>query len=94
VPNAFTPNGDGINDFFDIRADRGSIEIKIFNRWGNILFHSNSYQGNWDGRFNGELVADGVYVWSITHYYSSEDCSSGSGTRCLKEYSGYVTIIR
>ena len=70
VPNAFTPNGDFLNDFFNVYTDR-SIEIidelYIFDRWGEILYKGeNIPPGNfygWDGFFNGELMQPGVYVY-------------------------------
>lgn len=71
VPNAFSPNGDGINDTFTIFAGNEVEQItsfKIFDRWGALLYDeeglspSNMMQG-WDGSFNGKQMAAGVYVY-------------------------------
>ncbi|MBK7094313.1 MAG: gliding motility-associated C-terminal domain-containing protein [Saprospiraceae bacterium] len=70
VPNIFTPDGDGNNDYFYIKANNGvkSIsEFKIFDRWGELLYQNNNIRLNvpidgWDGKFNGTLVQNGVYV--------------------------------
>ena len=64
VPNAFSPNGDGRNDEFEIFAGRGVAEIlnfRVFDRWGALLF-DDATQG-WDGRFQNQELQNGVYVW-------------------------------
>ena len=72
VPNIFTPNFDGINDFFTLYADAENIEeiarFIVLDRWGNTLFSVANQPPNtttlqWDGRFNGELMGTGVYTW-------------------------------
>lgn len=68
VPNAFTPNGDGLNDFFQAIVegyDASDFNLSLFNRWGAKIFETNSPLNYWDGRVNGRLVEDGVYVWKI-----------------------------
>ena len=70
VPNAFTPNEDGLNDFFFPKATNiieGSYHMSIFDRWGNLIFQSYSIDKGWDGRANGgEKTAQmDVYVWKI-----------------------------
>ena len=65
IPNVFTPNGDGKNDFFVIVDLTGNCIIKnttIYNRWGQVLFISELPDPIWDGRnLSGELVPDGTY---------------------------------
>jgi gliding motility-associated-like protein len=63
VPNSFTPNGDGKNDFFVIKGLEGFPEsdLKVFNRWGSEVYDSNAYQNNWDG---GDSP-DGVYYYVL-----------------------------
>ncbi len=65
VPNVFTPNGDGVNDYFKIegllsQCDEASVEV--YNRWGQIIFSDNKTYFAWDGRdLNGQELAAGVY---------------------------------
>ncbi len=53
IPNVFTPNNDGVNDFFYIKNLPPSSKIKIYNRWGNLIYHSDSYANNWTTNVNG-----------------------------------------
>jgi gliding motility-associated-like protein len=65
VPNAFSPNGDGINDVFRVMKDsyQSITEFRavILNRWGNKLYEWTDIDGGWDGTYNGKVVKDGVY---------------------------------
>ena len=65
VADAFTPNNDGLNDVF--RATPVGIKqfdyIKIFNRWGQIMFSSNTSESGWDGTFKGKEQASDTFVW-------------------------------
>jgi gliding motility-associated-like protein len=68
LPNAFTPNNDGVNDEFGIK-DPGFIatfQMTIFNRWGQIVFKTNDPYKKWDGKKNGEVQPVDTYVWYIT----------------------------
>ena len=68
IPNVFTPNNDGFNDNFEIKYKIVSeAEIKIFNRWGNLVFESNNLSDFWDGTFNNEICHDGVYFWLLKY---------------------------
>ena len=61
-PNVFSPNNDGINDFFDLSFSM--IEYKIINRWGNLIFDSKDMNSKtWDGTFNGQKCNEGVYFY-------------------------------
>ena len=64
MPNAFSPNGDGINDIYKAKDGYQSIvEFKacIFNRWGQKIYEWNDPAGGWDGKHNGKDVKQGVY---------------------------------
>jgi gliding motility-associated-like protein len=74
TPNAFTPNGDGINDTFfpegvGIDLETGNFTFLVFDRWGEVIFESNSKNVPWDGiahkKGGKKVVQSGVYVWKI-----------------------------
>lgn len=86
VPNVFTPNGDSINDRFEIILENiSSYQIQIFNRWGELLFTSQEVNVHWDGKYKQRECPDGVYFYII-------EARSNSG----REYnlSGTVTLLR
>lgn len=66
IPDVFTPNGDGINDIFYIAyLPEGSV-LKIYNRWGNIVYENRSYHNDWDGSTGaGQKVSDGTYFYAL-----------------------------
>ncbi|MDP4266327.1 MAG: choice-of-anchor L domain-containing protein [Bacteroidota bacterium] len=68
IPNCFTPNGDGINDIFQISGVglRG-LNITIFNRWGEVVFESSDIQKGWDGKVNGNKAETGVYLYKVEY---------------------------
>ncbi|HRH66580.1 MAG TPA: PKD domain-containing protein, partial [Bacteroidia bacterium] len=88
VPNAFTPNGNGVNDGF-IASGRGisSYEMWIIDRWGLEIFHSNSMQEPWDGTYyrNNTLCQNDVYEYVI-------DAVDFKGTK--HRFIGHVTLVR
>ena len=91
VPNAFTPNGDGVNDKFGpvIRgADRQDYNFYIFDRWGEQVFESHHPEKKWDGSIKGD-VSEGktdVYVWKLV--------TKNKYTGDPIERTGHVTLIR
>lgn len=83
VPNAFTPNGDGLNDVFNIVTDLLiSYEIHIYNRWGGLVFHSEDIDIGWDGDLKGIPQEIGVYTYLIrsTTTLNTEITKSGTIT--------------
>jgi gliding motility-associated-like protein len=88
VPNAFTPNGDGLNDSFSPHnaLKASSYSFTIFNRWGQLVYQTNNWMDRWDGRVNGLLQSAGVYVWKLS--YRNRD----TGRSVFKK--GTVTLIR
>jgi gliding motility-associated-like protein len=65
-PNVITPNGDGVNDFFEIQKLPVNSEVIILNRWGNIVFSATNYQNNWDGKdTSGKNLVEGVYTYKF-----------------------------
>lgn len=70
IPNAFSPNGDGINDTWEIAhiEKRPACTMKVFNRNGLVLFSSSGYTIPWDGTYHGHRLAQGVYYYVLdTH---------------------------
>lgn len=69
VPTAFTPNGDGLNDFLSphnaLKAD--NLEFKVFNRWGQLVFATHNWMEKWNGKIKGIDQAPGVYVWFLSY---------------------------
>jgi gliding motility-associated-like protein len=68
VPNAFSPNGDGINDNWKIPLlyNFPNCKLEVFNRYGQRLFYSEGYNQPWNGTYNGKLLPVGTYYWMIT----------------------------
>ena len=67
VPNAFSPNQDGLNDLWEIPLidQYPRCRIAIYNRWGNQIFYSEGYPNPWDGTFNGKELPSGTYYYSL-----------------------------
>jgi gliding motility-associated-like protein len=88
IPNAFTPDGDGINDtFFGKGKGIVDYQLMIFDRWGNFIFHADDINKAWDGRANGgaDVAQQDVYVWKValTDIFKKKH-----------NYIGTVTIVR
>ncbi|HQY12002.1 MAG TPA: gliding motility-associated C-terminal domain-containing protein [Ferruginibacter sp.] len=88
VPNAFTPNGDGLNDFlYPLNAYKATdLKFRVYNRFGQLLFETSDWTKKWDGNFKGQGVDPATYVW-ILQYTHSE-----TGKRV--EQKGTTILIR
>jgi gliding motility-associated-like protein len=93
VPGGFSPNQDGMNDYFVIRRpSQTTIQLEIFNRWGNLIYRSADYRNDWNGRTNqpgnvlGAEIPDGTYFYII----NGIDRATGKVTRL----NGYITLKR
>ncbi|MBU2020261.1 MAG: gliding motility-associated C-terminal domain-containing protein [Bacteroidetes bacterium] len=86
VPNAFTPNGDQENDLLYVRSEvTESVELKIFNRWGELVFQTNDISIGWDGTYKGKDLSPDVY-----DFYIEAGCVDGQ-----KFFNkGNITLIR
>jgi gliding motility-associated-like protein len=84
VPNAFSPNGDGINDTWVIKylESYPGATVDVYNRYGQVVFHSEGYTVNWDGTFKGQPLPIGTYYYIV-------DPKNGR-----QKINGSVTIIR
>ena len=90
IPNAFTPNGDGLNDIFVV-GSTGIVKFQaiIFNKWGEKLFEwFDPEKEGWDGTLNGQLCKDDVYVYLIS---AKDKCDSKASTAPQK---GTVTLVK
>jgi gliding motility-associated-like protein len=68
IPNGFSPNGDGVNDNFEINGlgDYTNVKINVFNRWGNLVYDSDDYKNNWNGKnMSGEDLSDDTYFYTL-----------------------------
>jgi gliding motility-associated-like protein len=81
IPNAFSPNGDGVNDAFRVfSAGVQSVDAMVFNRWGEKLFQWNGLEGSWDGTYKGTVVDAGVYVYSVQLRWLDGQVKNEKGT--------------
>jgi gliding motility-associated-like protein len=86
IPNAFTPNGDGVNDIFFITGwEIREATIWVFDRWGTKLFETGSMSEGWDGTFRGQQMQPGVYAYMVRVTYLT-------GRREL--FKGSLTLLR
>lgn len=89
MPNAFTPNGDGLNDVFKpVALDITDVEFEIFNTWGERVFMTNNPQQGWDGTYKGKHSPQGAYLYKISF--------KGYSNKLLRNYNfkGNVSLLR
>lgn len=89
VPNAFTPNGDGTNEFFKGTGYTryiSAFEMQIYNRWGELVFETDDIEESWDGRSmrNDRLSPPGVYLYVINL----------QGLNGAEKLTGYITLVQ
>lgn len=92
IPTAFTPNGDGLNDVFSpvgLGVDPSKFSMVVYDRWGNLVFESNSLGEPWDGSIKGknQPAPNGTYVWKVF-------ANSLAGDLKNYEYTGIINLIR
>ncbi len=86
VPSAFTPNNDGVNDFVSVKGfGIQTMEWRIYNRWGQLVFQGNNPEQGWDGRYKGAIQPQEVYVYVL-------DATFSDGTKYRKK--GDITLLR
>lgn len=87
LPNAFTPNGDGLNDLFGVDnpyALQDFISLEVFDRWGSRVFYTTNPFDRWDGNFNGTVINPGVFLYKVVYRCREEE----------KMQAGSVTMLR
>lgn len=90
IPNAFSPNGDGNNDYFFPRYQSAQsikeFKMQVYDRWGTLVFETTKPEGRgWDGTYGGKMMPFGVYVYQIEVTFNND---------ILEKYNGNVTLIR
>lgn len=86
IPNAFTPNNNGSNEFFLALGTKvETFNMLVFDRWGNLLFESNDITKGWDGTYKGNLCQEDVYVWKVNYTDQQQK---------KHKVVGHVTLIR
>ena len=97
MPTAFTPNGDRLNDCFGLKykdnIEPGGFSLRVFNRWGQIIFETTNPNECWDGKLNSFEQPSGTYVWIMS---ASIKCPSGLGGEIMPvtNRKGTVVLIR
>ena len=89
MPNAFTPNNDGVNDNFGPvgeQIDANDFEFRVFDRWGNLIFYTNDPNKKWDGTKDNLKQLSGIYSWRI----HAVDANNGKAHK----YMGHVSLMR
>lgn len=93
IPNAFTPNGDGLNDVFKpVNANLDEYSFKVYNRWGNVVFETEDTDDYWQGEQlegngnEGYYVPVGVYTYEIRY---SSNCNTEA-----KDFIGQISVVR
>jgi gliding motility-associated-like protein len=86
MPNAFSPNNDGINDVFKISDYFDVEQLEIYNRWGELLFKGDAKNPTWDGKFNNTVVPIGSYLFMVKAKLKNSSYSF--------EHQGTVTVIK
>ena len=80
VPMAFSPNGDGNNDFLFVYGDEiKGLEFDIYDRWGSLVYHSTEKSKGWDGNFDGNKASSGVYFYKVKVIYSNGKSDKTAG---------------
>jgi gliding motility-associated-like protein len=69
IPNAFTPNNDGVNDYFKVLGTiiTQTFSMKIYDRYGHVIFSTNNILDKWDGKFKGKNLPVGNYPWQVIY---------------------------
>ena len=88
IPTAFTPNGDGDNDLFNLQGfnEGNHFEIRIWDRWGHLIMQADDMNFTWDGRLSEKILAPvGVYAYDILYQESNEE---------YREIHGQFSLLR
>jgi gliding motility-associated-like protein len=92
IPNAFSPNGDGLNDYFRVNGLYKNITFNmvVYDRWGVMVFQSKNIDQGWDGIYNGQYCPPESYVWVVKISFLGQDIITQGDV----VFKGTVTIVR
>lgn len=92
IPNAFTPNGDGLNDSFGVTGLYKNITFSmvVYDRWGQLVFESDDVDARWDGTTGGQYCPSDSYVWIVNVGFLGQDIVTQGDV----VFKGTVTIVR
>jgi len=88
VPNAFSPNGDGLNDVFipvTNATEDDQLQLMVFNKWGNVIFETTDISKSWDGTLDGYEVQNGIYIWKLIY---------NKNLGKTEEFTGRIALIK
>lgn len=90
IPNIFSPNDDGMNDYFEVLgSDIRSLNLRVFDRWGSLVFEGTQASARWDGSYLGKPLMPGVYSWvAQIGAYNSD------GSTYEVEEHGTITLVK
>ncbi len=102
VPNAFSPTNpaESVRTFHPVGYNLETCEFSIYDKWGNLLWYSNkvengTFMGSWDGRYNGEMMMSGVYIWKMeATFLDGQEWKGFDDGKGNKTKFGSVTLIR
>ncbi|MCF2445923.1 gliding motility-associated C-terminal domain-containing protein [Dyadobacter sp. CY345] len=84
APDAFSPNDDGYNDTFEVKAAMfKTFKLSVINRWGEVVFHSNDIAKGWNGKIKGNPAPVGSYIWRIEIVNNLDQTVKKNGTFVL-----------
>ncbi|MEO5571540.1 MAG: gliding motility-associated C-terminal domain-containing protein [Bacteroidia bacterium] len=87
LPGAFTPNDDGVNDLWGVTSSFvNTFDLKVFSRWGELVFATASKNDLWDGSFNSKKALQGIYVYTLRY--------RGFENNNISVKTGFVTLLR
>ncbi len=88
LPSAFTPNADGLNDYFGPLGayNTENLLFEVYNRWGQLIFKTNDWQNKWDGTLSGKPQPAGTYIWFLSY--------TDTNTHSHVSKKGTVVLIR
>jgi gliding motility-associated-like protein len=92
IPNAFSPNGDGLNDYFGVNGLYKNVKFSmiVYDRWGRLVFSSDNFDKRWDGTYGNQRCPPDSYVWVVNIAFLGSDII----TKGDVVFKGTVTLVR